>query len=619
MIALLPARTLSPRMAALAVTAALVATAALLAVASPARALEFRAEIDRGSVPVGGQLTLRFILSGGQTDLPRLRAPAIDGFDTYSAGTSQSMAITNGSVEVTFTQTFILLAKREGRFTLGPFEFTHGGQKLTTESFAVEVVAAGRAPAPGEPRQSGRSRGERGAARENDFFVRAEIDKQDAYVNEQVTMTVKFYARVRLSKDPEYSPPAATGFWVEDLPPVRQYMEDVGGVQYLVNEVKSALFPTNAGELTIGPATVKVLRSAADNWRLRDPFQAFGQDPFALLDSGRPEVLTSKPLKLRVRPLPPAPGARATSGLVGNYSLSARLDKTRVEANQPVTLTLILAGDGNLSTAPEPSLTLPQGVRAYDSQSRVNSNKEGYRLRGERVVEKVLIPQSPGRLVIPPASIVVFDPRKGDYREISSDTLEIEVMPSSSPALAGDAERTVRRIGRDLRAIRKGDHVLAAPKRWLYASVGFWALQALPLGLFVVAHRLGRARLRIEGDEGLARATRARSHAAKRLRDARAALGAASSDRFFAALGRSMADFAADKLGISRHGLSRDEVVEALRTHGADDDLLRRFRELLERCDMGRFAPGGDDAAERSGLLERAEDLIVEMERVFRV
>ncbi|MFN0150705.1 MAG: BatD family protein [bacterium] len=590
-----------------------------LTAAAPLHALQFKADIDRSTVPVGGQLTLRFILSGGGRDLPRLRAPAIDGFDTYSAGTSQSVAITNGAMEVTFTQTFILLAKREGRFTLGPFELTHEGAKLTTESFAVDVVAAGRAPTQAEPRSSARSRGARGASSEKDFFVRAEIDKSEAYVNEQVTMTVKFYSRVRLSRDPEYAPPTASGFWVEDLPPVRQYMEDVGGVQYLVNEVKSALFATSAGELTIGPATVKVLRSAADNWRLRDPFQAFGQDPFALLDSGKPEVLTSKPLKLRVRALPPAPRPGTASGLVGQYTLSARVDKTRVEANQPVTLTLTLTGDGNLSTAPEPALVLPQGVRAYDSQSRVNTNKEGYRLRGEKIVEKVLIPQSPGRLVIPPATLVVFDPRKGDFRELRSDTLEVDVAPSSSPALAGHGERAVRRIGRDLREIRKDERVLAKPKRWFYTNAGFWVVQALPIGLFLVAHHFGRARLRLESDAGLARSLRARAAASKRLRDARAAAGAPTSDRFFTLLGRSMADFAADKLGISRHGLSRDDVVDALRARGASEELLVGFRDLLDRCDMGRFAPGGDDLTERNGLLTRAEDLIVELEKLFRV
>lgn len=603
----------SPRASALRV--ALAAMTVVLALAARASAIEFRAELDRTTVPVGGQLALRLILMGGR-DLPRLRPPVIDGFDAYSAGTSQNISIVNGQVQVSVTQTFVLLAKREGSFTIGPFELTHEGQRMTTDSFTVSVVAASREPALPPPGSGGRQ--SQGGARPLDFFVRAEADKREAYVNEQVTLTFKFYSRVRLSKDPEYSPPTATGFWVEDLPPVRQFMEDVDGTQYLVNEVKSALFPTSAGDLTIGPATVKVTRSAADNWRLRDPFQVFGQDPFAVLDNGKPEVLTTKSLRLRVKPLPTAGKPDSFSGLVGQYTLTSRLDKESVEANQPVTITLVLAGDGNLSTAPEPVLRLPQGVRSYDSQSRVNTNKEGYRLRGEKIVEKVLIPQAPGRLVIPSAVVVVFDPKKGAYRAIASDSLSVNVLPSSAPVAAAGGDRAVRRIGRDAREIREGAGVLAPPKRWLYEQPAFWVMQALPLGVFFAARQVGRARRLLERDEGLARARRARGLASRRLRDARRALASGTGDDFFALLGRSMTDFTSDKLGLSRHGISQDALLQTLQARGASDEVVTRLRRLLERCDMGRFAPGGGSAGERAELLKSGEELIEELERLLR-
>ena len=614
--AAIPAIAQRAALGAIALRSAFAAMAIVLAFAANASATEFRAELDRTSVPVGGQLSLRLILSGDGRNLPRLRPPVIDGFDSYSAGTSQNIAIVGGQVQASVTQTFVLLAKREGTFTVGPFELTHDGHKMTTDSFTVKVVAAGNEPVAPSRGSSGRQ--SQNGARPLDFFVRAEADKREAYVNEQVTLTFKFYSRVRLSKDPEYSPPTATGFWVEDLPPVRQYTEDVDGAQYLVNEVKSALFPTTAGDLTIGPATVKVTRSAADNWRLRDPFQVFGQDPFAVLDNGKPEVLTTKPLRLRVKPLPAEGKPEGFSGLVGQYTLTSRIDKQSVEANQPVTITLVLAGDGNLSTAPEPALKLPQGVRSYDSQSRVNTNKEGYRLRGEKIVEKVLIPQVPGRLAIPSAVVVVFDPKKGAYRAVASDSLSVNVTPSSAPIAAAGGDRAVRRVGRDVREIREGAGVLAPRKRWLYEQPAFWVMQALPLGVFVAARQVGRARRLLERDEGLARSRRARGVAHRRLREAQRALTTGTGGDFFALLGRSMTDFTSDKLGLSRHGIPQDELLETLRARGASDELVTRLRRLLERCDMGRFAPGGGSAGERAELLSSGEAIIGELERLLR-
>jgi hypothetical protein len=319
-----------------------------------------------------------------------------------------------------------------------------------------------------------------------------------------------------------------------------------------------------------------------------------------------------------VRPLPAAGKPADFSGLVGQYTLSSRVDKTSVEANQPITLTLIVAGDGNVSTAPEPAMALPQGVRAYDAQSHVETTKENYRLRGEKVIEKILIPQTPGPLAIPPAQLSVFDPRSGGYKALRTDTLRVAVLPSSSPVLATDGERTVRRIGRDLREIREGERVLARPKRWMYEQPLFWVGQALPLGAFLVATRMGRARRRFDQDEGLARAQRARGYAVKRLRDARRALQSNDADAFFATLGHLMAEYVSDKLGHSRRAVSREELLASLRSAGAEDPTVERLQDLLERCDMGRFAPGGADAAGRAGLLAAGEDLIVELEKLFR-
>jgi hypothetical protein len=589
----------------------------LLAAARPAGALDLRAEVDRVSVPVGGQIVLRLTVSGAGQDLPRIRISAPKGFEAYSLGTSQNISILNGRVETSLTERFVLVAKEAGAFTIGPFEIAHGGETARTEAIGVEVVAGGAEPTP-EPRRGGATAGRTAPSRERapDYFVRAEVDHREAFVNEAITLTFRFYSRVRLSRDPEYTPPVATGFWIEDLPPVRRLYEDVSGVHYLVNELKYALFPTTTGELTIGPATLTV-QSAADNPVDWDPFQMFGRDPFAGRRSGPPEVLRTDPIRIRVRALPEAGRPPVFSGLVGEYSLSARLDKSTVEANQPATLTLVLSGDGNLQTAPDPTLDLPAGVRSYDSGSRVNTSKEGYRLRGEKIVEKVLIPQASGRIAIPPATIVTFDPKAGRYRTLASDSLRLDVVASTAPVVTAVGGREVRPFRKDLRPIRQDAGALAPPRSWLIARPAFWVAQAIPLLLFVKALRDGRSRRALAGDATLARARGASRVARRRLREARRALDGRSDDRFYTLLAASLSEYAADKLGLSRLAIPREDLLEGLRARGVPDDVVSELTALLERCDMGRFAPGGDAPEEREGLLQRSEAMIVGMERRF--
>jgi len=589
----------------------------LLAAAAPSLALDLRAEVDRTSVPVGGQVALRLIVSGAGQDLPRIRISAPNGFDAYSLGTSQNISILNGRVETSLTERFVLVAKEEGSFTLGPFEITHRGETVRTEAITVQVVAGG-AEAPPEPRQGGAAAGRTGRARDKspDFFVRADVDRREAFVSEAITLTFRFYSRVRLSRDPEYTPPAATGFWIEDLPPVRRFYEDVAGVPYLVNELKYALFPTTTGDLTIGPASLKI-QTASDNPLDWDPFQMFGRDPFAGLREGPPQVLRTDPIGIRVRPLPEAGRPQGFSGLVGDYSLAARLDKSTVEANQPVTLALILSGGGNLQTAPAPTIELPAAVRSYDSGSRVNSSKEGYRLRGEKVVEKVLIPQAAGQIVIPPATLVTFDPRAGRYRTLSTDSLRLEVVPSTAPVVSALGGREVRPFRRDLRAIREDLGALRSPRPWLISRPAFWIAQTVPLLIFLKALRDGRARRALAADVTLARARGASRVARRRLREARRALDGKADDRFYTFLAASLSEYAADKLGLSRLAVPRDDLLDALRARGVPSEVVSDLLSILERCDMGRFAPGGDAVAAREGLLGRSEATIVEMERRF--
>jgi hypothetical protein len=585
--------------------------------AGPARAAEFRAEVDRMSVSVGGQIVLRLTVAGAGQASPRIRIAPPNGFESYSLGTSQNISIRNGQVETSVTESFVLVAKKEGSFRLGPFEINLNGEVLRTHAIIVQVVAGGTQPQEGaRPGGATRDRGGRPAPRTPEFFVRAEIDKHEAFVNQALTLTFKFYSRVRLSRDPEYTPPTATGFWVEDLPPVRRFYEDVSGVPYLVNELKYALFPTTTGELTVGPAILRV-QTAPDNPLDLDPFQMFGRDPFAGMRERAPEVLETDPIRVRVRPLPEKDRPADFSGLVGNYNLTARLDKATVEANGPVTLSLTIAGDGNLQTAPDPRVQLPDGVRAYDSGSRVNTSKEGYKLRGEKVVEKVFIPQAAGDLVIPPATLVTFDPKTAQYRTLTSDTLRVRVTPSTAPVVAGAGGREVRAFRRDLRAIREDVASLRAPRPWLIRSPVFWLAQTVPLLLFVQALRAGHARRMLEGNVTLARARGANRVARRRLAEARRALAGQAGADFYTILGGSLSQYASDKLGLSRHGIPRDELLETLRARGIGEEPVSRLEALLERCDMGRFAPGGDASSERADLLRKGEKLIIEMERDF--
>jgi len=94
-------------------------------------------------------------------------------------------------------------------------------------------------------------------AEENAIFVRAIVDKAEAYLGQQVTLRYRFYQRVDFNVLDSHlvTPPSTQGFWKEDLPPQRTSNETIDGRRYRVTELVYALFPTQAKAIE----TTKVL------------------------------------------------------------------------------------------------------------------------------------------------------------------------------------------------------------------------------------------------------------------------------------------------------------------------------------------------------------------------
>jgi hypothetical protein len=69
------------------------------------------------------------------------------------------------------------------------------------------------------------------------------------------------------------------------------------------------------------------------------------------------------------------------------------------------------------------------------------------------------------------------------------------------------------------------------------------------------------------------------------------------------------------KLGLPVTGLSRDELRTQLVAAGVAADLAERTIAELEECDRARFAPGGVDREDMRAALERAGEIIVQIEK----
>lgn len=143
---------------------------------------------------------------------------------------------------------------------------------------------------------------------------------------------------------------------------------------------------------------------------------------------------------IQVRPLPQPP--KKFSGAIGRFALAAAVEPKQAEVGTPFTWTLALSGVGNwprlkgmppreisreFKSIGAPRLTEMPGATIFERTIREEVN---------------LVPQSPGRHVLGPVEMTVFDTLRGEYVTISTDPIVLDVRPagsSSADSTAGSA------------------------------------------------------------------------------------------------------------------------------------------------------------------------------------
>ncbi len=418
--------------------------------------VKVEATIDKPTISTSEDLTLTIRVSSDESiNMNEPRLPNLEGFDltgSWSGSESQS-TFTNGTfqVEQSRTYNYRLTPKKPGNLTLGPAEVVVGGQAFKTDPITVKVAPGGPRVAQQPPPQGGAQPDEeedpfqnmedmfnqllqrrglqrfRGVEPQNinpneAFFIDAEVDKQKAYVGEQVTANWYLYTRGVIRDIDTLKYPSLTGFWKEEIElATRLNFEShvVNGIAYKRALLASyALFPIKEGSVQVDPYKAKCTVLTGD---------AFG--------FGRPYQFTkaSKPITIQVLPLPTEGRPKNFSGAVGDFQVEAKLDAASVPVNQPVTLRIRFAGYGNAKLIDLPPLNLPPSLELYDTKKDAKFFKDG---KSYKEFEVLLIPRQQGTVQIPPVTVSVFSPKLNKYVEEKTEGLTLQVTPGLNNEVA---------------------------------------------------------------------------------------------------------------------------------------------------------------------------------------
>ncbi len=577
------------------------------AASAAASDLSVSATLNNQRAALGNQLMLSVAISGSSSAAPR--APLIADVEVYESGKSQNMSIINGSISSQVVYTYVLQPRKAGRFIVPPIEVP-GAAPTAPIEFVVETESE---RTPSSPPQTTRD-----SALASDAFVTATLTKLRPFVNEQVTLTVRFFTAVSLLDAPRYAAPTLTGLLSEDLGAQGQGTTVIGGRSYNFSELKSALFPVSVGRATIGPAVVTVRIPRRGSQITGDDFF----DRFFNMNMSAPESrrLQSDPLSIQADPLPDG-APEDFSGIVGVLTIAATADRTRLKAGEALNMTVTVTGIGNIKSLPEPKRPRLPSVRFFDSESSIKIERFGDKVGGSKIFKMVLVPRVSGPLEIPPLTISYFDSAKRAYARAQSLPIRINVLPgdpnaalpvaspNASPApdvmaMAVDIHYLKAPGGHGV-AVRKLGTALAAfgaPKSW----------HAIPF-LFVLAALLIDWRRRALASNPRARRTRkARATAERRLRESEAQTDI---ERAVALLGEALTGYFADKFDQPVASLTLKAVIQRLENQPSPPDLAKidRLKSAWNELDLLRYAPGGAGQAE----IKRLSTELQEITRAF--
>lgn len=566
--------------------------------------ISISASVDKNVISLDEQVTLQVVVSGNVTNIPQPQIPKLNGFQIYSSGRSQNISIINGQVSSSVSFNYILSPTKIGEFEIPPITVTYQGKTYQTEPIKIKVEKSQVSPR--QPTvQKDVYRGD-----QRDIFVETYVDKKTAYVDEQITLTFRFFTRVNLLSQPQYSPPDTTGFIKEDLPPQRNYYTIINGQRYYVSEIKTALFPTTAGRFTIGPAMVKCV---IEDFDIND---FFSDDFFKrFFSGGREIVLKSQPIEITVLPLPNPP--KNFYGSVGNYRASITIDKQKLEQNETTFLNLKISGTGNIKSITIPKEYIQQllgnSFIVYEPVTSYDVKKENYLVKGSKTFKIPITPQVPGNLTIPQISFVYFNPNTKQYETAVTEKLQIEVTPKTTTASAKHQYTTTKlkptqeKIEfEDIRYLKTNFTITKNKK---INSEVYLFVQFLPVLLWLGVVGAVKYKNKLTKDFNKYRATKALNYAMRKLKNMKLQKG----EQFILGLYDIIAEYIASKMYTTKESLSI-ETIKQYFENKISGEMLNEIVNLWEEINFYRFAPAQNIQVEPKEWILKVKQILQKLE-----
>ena len=576
-------------------------------------------------VAVGEQFRLTYTVN--TQDVSDFRAGAIPDELEVLIGPNRSMQssyqMINGhtSSSSSITYTYIVAATKNGTYTIPPAHITVGGKNIASNAIKIQVSGTAQSNG-GSARQ--RHNDDDGVEMRDagshisgsDLFIKVSANKKRVHEQEPVLLTYKVYTLVSLTQLRGDMPDLKSFYTQEvDLPQQKSFtIENVNGRPYRTcTWSQYVMFPQMTGKLQIPSITFEGI--VVQQNRNVDPFEAFFNGGSGYIEVKKKIVAPG--IEIQVDPLPTRPAN--FSGGVGQFNISAQLNKTETKANDPVSLRIIVSGTGNMKLIKEPIVNIPKDFDKYDAKITDKTKLTSNGLEGSKIYDILIVPRHQGKFEIPPVEFTYFDVATNSYQTVKSEGFTLDVAKGSGAGTVSDfsGQEDLKELNKDIRYIKTGEARQQGLDHFFFASVAYWITLAVLALIFISLFVIFRQRAIDNANVTKMRGKKANKVATKRLKKAARLMTDNKPGEFYDEVLRALWGYVGDKLNMPVEQLSHDNISQRLSERNVDEETISQFIGALDECEFERYAPG-DPKGNMNKVYEKAMTAIEKIEETMK-
>ena len=522
----------------------------------------------------------------------------VPGLRIQLFGRSTRFEMNNFQITSSLTFTYTVIPERTGEFDIPPVGVRVDGKTIQTNPVRLSVVDS----APGMPSAQSAmpTTTDPGITppmpqgQAVPFFGELVLSKKKAWVGEPIPVELRYYFLGTIGGEVGDRPNlTGEGFTTQKLNNVPKREQIVNGENYVVFAFQTSITPAKSGMLEIPPAALEARLQLPGSvpQGFDDFFRNFGgMVPPGMFTNARQVAVETRPVQIEVSPLPKQGRPENFTGAIGKFKMEASVNPKKTGPGDPVSLRVVVSGQGNFDAMGAPVLTGDENWRTYPPSEKFQP-ADGINFSGEKVYEFMLVART-DQTQTPGVSFSYFDPDTGKYETLKQDPIAVE-------ARAGEPKQSAAASNAEPAATKSeggAETKPSAPASLKPAGSSSWTLPILnpaflmanaALGLVWLLALIIVAFLLISRSEGGVRRKKARKTKALL-----AALQDCPDKEFFSRA----AECLRFQLHVEDHPLEADAELDGL---DLDDDSKEVLQDLLARDAECKYSFGAIAAPER--------------------